>query len=107
MEPSHRFVFIHDQTLLLGRHQTLDPCDEFLPEVQFEVRADVLEQTMLLYVIEGGGYLNGEFIEEDEMYYLQNGDIIGFSPHYRHNYEVTFTQSDTDDDDDGNSLAVK
>lgn len=82
----------------LGRQQTVDPFDACVPVVQFEVCANCNDQTMKLYVVAEGGLLNGEELQPNDVYTLGDGDIIGFSHHPRHQYEVTFVSALPDDD---------
>lgn len=90
---NHRIVLPDNQERALGRSETVNPDDEEIPEMVFIVMADVPNRCVYVCLLDGEGFLNGEEMEEYEIYNAKEGDIIGFSENDFHQYQISFTIS--------------
>lgn len=87
-DPEYRILLKDQDGVVLGRVDTLNPDDEYIPEVSFVLKANLAKQYVNLFVVEGRGTLNGDELQEEEYYRLRNNDILGFSSDSIHQFRV-------------------
>lgn len=86
----HRILLRDKEKTMLGRAKTIDPNDEDIPEVQFAAVVSVARRRLYVTLIDGEGYINGDAMENNVHYTLEEGDTLGFSEEDIHQYQLTF-----------------